>query len=241
VGKGLRRLLIFLVLAGAATAAAFWFRASVGPVAWGEVFSSRESFQEFVSQFDPYGPLAFFLIQAIQVILAPIPGNITALAGGALFGLWGGFFISTAGLLLGSVVAFFLARFFGRPLVERLVKPELIDRYIDSVARRHFVLLALIFLVPFFPDDALCLIAGISALPFHIFLILVVIGRPPGMFVSSLVGSGIAVVPWWAWVMIALASGLLLFFAYRYKDVLDAKLGLPSGETDGGSADRTEK
>lgn len=225
-GRGVRRLILFVVLLASITAAVFWFHSAYGPVSWFEVFSSRESLQEFVSQFDPFGPLVFFVVQALQVIVAPVPGNVTALAGGALFGLWGGFLISTAGLVLGSVVAFGLARFFGRPLVERLVKPELVNRYIDTVAERHFLLLLLIFLFPFFPDDALCLIAGISALPFHVFLLLVLIGRPPGMFVSSLVGSGIAVVPWWGWVIIALASGTALFFAYRYKDVLDRKLGV---------------
>jgi uncharacterized membrane protein YdjX (TVP38/TMEM64 family) len=168
----------------------------------------------------------FFIVQALQVVVAPIPGNVTALAGGALFGLWTGFLISTAGLVVGSIAAFAVARFYGRPVVEKLVKAETIDKYIDTVAQRHFVLLFLVFLFPFFPDDALCLIAGISALPFHVFLLLVILGRPPGMFVSSLVGSGIAVVPWWGWVIIASVSGTVLYFAYRYKDVLDRKLGV---------------
>jgi uncharacterized membrane protein YdjX (TVP38/TMEM64 family) len=222
--KPLVRLVSLLLLLAGTLAFWLWFRASFGPVSWAQVFSSRESLQQFVHQFDPYGPLAFFLIQSFQVIAAPIPGNITALAGGALFGLWTGFALSTAGLIAGSVAAFFIARVYGRPLVERFVRPDLIDRYIDSVAERHFVLLFLVFLFPFFPDDALCLIAGITALPFHVFLLLVLLGRPPGMFVSSLVGSGIAVVPWWGWVIIAGVSAVVLFFAYRYKDVLDEKL-----------------
>ncbi|MFW6212063.1 MAG: TVP38/TMEM64 family protein [Spirochaetota bacterium] len=208
-----------------------WFIAAYGPVDWGEVLSSRESVQAFFDRFDPYVPLAYVIVQAGQVVLAPIPGNVTSVAGGAIFGLWEGFGLSTLGLVIGSVVAFGIARYFGRPLVESFVKPETIDKYIDTVARRHFALLLLIFLFPFFPDDALCLIAGISALPFHVFLLLVVIGRPPGMFVASLVGSGIAVVPWWGWVIIAAVSGVALYFAYRYKDVLDEKLGLKKDET----------
>ncbi|MFP4444596.1 MAG: TVP38/TMEM64 family protein [Spirochaetia bacterium] len=202
------------------------FNSAYGPVNWGEVFSSRENLQTFVEQFDPYVPLVFFFVQTAQVIVAPIPGNVTALAGGAIFGLWEGFLISTAGLVLGSCIAFGLARYYGRPLVERFVKPKIVDKYIDTIANRHFVLLFIIFLFPFFPDDALCFIAGISALPFHVFLILVVLGRPPGMFVSSLVGSGLAVIPWWGWVIIAAASAGVLYLAYRYKDVLDRKLGL---------------
>lgn len=220
------RVASFVAVAAAAVAAYRWLLAAYGPIDWGSVFSSRENLQSFVEQFDPYGPLAFFVVQALQVVLAPIPGNVTALAGGALFGLWEGFALSTAGLVFGSCAAFGIARYYGRPIVERLVRPELVDKYIDTIAQRHFVLLFLVFLFPFFPDDALCLIAGISALPFHVFLLLVLVGRPPGMFVSSLVGSGIAVVPWWGWIIIASVSAAVLFFAYRYKDVLDAKLGV---------------
>ena len=216
----------FVVLAGAAYLLYRWFVQSHGPVEWRRVFASRENLQAFVDQFDPYGSLVFFIIQAAQVVLAPIPGNVTALAGGAIFGLWKGFLVSTGGLLAGSCAAFGIARFYGRPLVERFVRPETVDKYIDTVARNHFVLLLLVFLMPFFPDDALCLIAGISALPFHVFLLLVILGRPPGMFVSSLVGSGIAVVSWWMWIIIAVVSGVLIYFAYRYKDVLDEKLGI---------------
>lgn len=220
------RLGTFIILAGSSYLLYRWFIHSHGPVQWRTVFASRENLQDFIKEFDPYGPLVFFVIQMLQVILAPIPGNVTALAGGAIFGLWKGFFISSAGLFAGSVAAFGIARIYGRPLVEKFVKKETIDKYIDTVARRHFLLLLLIFLLPFFPDDALCLIAGISALPFHVFLLLVVLGRPPGMFVSSLVGSGIAVVSWWMWILIAVISGVAIFFAYRYKDVLDEKLGV---------------
>ena len=206
-----------------------WFTAAYGEVNWPEVFSSRDSLRAFVERFDPYIPLAFFLVQTLQVILAPIPGNVTAVAGGALFGLWGGFAISTAGLVAGSLIAFGLARFFGRPVVEALVEPRIIDKYIDAMANRHFVLLLAIFLVPFFPDDALCLIAGISALPLRAFLLLVLVGRPPGMFVSSLVGSGVAVIPWWGWGIIILLSAAVLFLAYRFKELLEEKLALTRG------------
>jgi uncharacterized membrane protein YdjX (TVP38/TMEM64 family) len=224
------RLGTFVLLAALFVLGYWLFIRYFGPVNWGKVFSSRENLQKFVEQFDPYVPLVYFLIHTIQVIVAPIPGNVTALAGGAVFGLWEGFLLSTAGLFLGSCIAFGIARFYGRPVVEKLVKPKIIDKYIDTMANRHFVLLLIIFIFPFFPDDALCFIAGISALPFHIFLILVIIGRPPGMFYASLVGSGVAVIPWWGWVIIVAVTGLVLYLSYKYKDTLDRKLGIPRAE-----------
>ncbi len=228
--RGWSRIASLLLLVAASILLYRWFTSSYGEVNWAEVFSSRESLRDFVEQFDPYVPLAFFVVQVVQVVVAPIPGNVTALAGGALLGLWGGFLISTAGLLVGSLIAFGLARFFGRPVVEALVEPRIVNKYIDTMANRHFVVLLAIFLVPFFPDDALCFVAGLSALPVPAFLLLVVLSRPPGMFVASLVGSGVAVIPWWGWGIIIVGSGALLLVVYRFKETLERKLGLKEPE-----------
>ena len=228
--RGWSRIASLLLLVAASILLYRWFNSSYGEVNWAEVFSSRESLRDFVEQFDPYVPLAFFVVQVVQVVVAPIPGNVTALAGGALLGLWGGFLISTAGLLVGSLIAFGLARFFGRPVVEALVEPRIVNKYIDTMANRHFVVLLAIFLVPFFPDDALCFVAGLSALPVPAFLLLVVLSRPPGMFVASLVGSGVAVIPWWGWGIIIVGSGALLLVVYRFKETLERKLGLKEPE-----------
>ena len=226
--RGWIRAATFAAIIAAAWLLYRWFIAAWGPVDWREVFSSREALRAFVRRFDPYGPAVFFVLQFAQVIVAPIPGNVTALAGGALFGLWPGFLLSSAALVAGSIVAFWLARFYGRPLVERFVPKAVIDRYIDGVAQRHFALLLAAFALPFFPDDALCFIAGLSALRFPVFLLLVVVGRPPGMFVASLVGAGIAVVPWWAWTIIALVSAGLLYQAYRYRDAIESRFAVVS-------------
>jgi uncharacterized membrane protein YdjX (TVP38/TMEM64 family) len=224
--RGWSRIASLLLLIAASVLVYRWFTTSYGQVDWAEVFSSRDNLRAFVERFDPYVPLAFFILQTAQVVVAPIPGNITAVAGGALFGLWGGFLISTLGLLAGSLIAFGLARFFGRPVVEALVEPRIVNKYIDTMANRHFVVLLAIFLVPFFPDDALCFVAGLSALPIPAFLLLVLLSRPPGMFVASLVGSGVAVIPWWGWGIIILISGVLLLVVYRNKETLERKLGL---------------
>ncbi|TVQ29084.1 MAG: TVP38/TMEM64 family protein [Spirochaetaceae bacterium] len=211
-----------------------WFERAFGPFAWSEIFSSREELRAFVGRFDPYGPIAFFLLQMLQVIVAPIPGNITALAGGALFGLWPGFFLSSAALVVGSCIAFAMARYYGRPLVERFVPAPVVDKYLDSVADKHFVTLFMMFLLPFFPDDALCFISGLSKLRFRAFLLFVLIGRPPGMFVSNLVGAGVMEIAWWGWALIIAASAAVFWIGYRYKDRIDAKLGI-SGAMDGDS------
>ncbi len=225
VSRGWIRIISFALLVAACVSLFSWFDRAYGPIDWREVFSSRQSLRDFIDRFDPYGPIAFFVLQLVTVIVAPIPGNIIALAGGALFGLWSGFFLSTGALLVGSSIAFGLARFFGRPLVERFVPRALIDKYLDRIAERHYVVLFGAFLLPFFPDDALCFISGLSNLRYPVFLLMVVVGRPPGMFVANLVGSGIATVPWWGWISIAAASAGLLYAIHRHRAKIERVLG----------------
>ena len=75
-----------------------------------EAVSSQESLRAYIQAFSPYSHLCFFLIQLLSVVLAPIPSNITALAGGVLFGTWLSFGMTFAAVALGSVLVFVLAR-----------------------------------------------------------------------------------------------------------------------------------
>ena len=195
----------------------FWLK-NTGRLA---VFSSVEAFRAYVSGFGVWAPLIFFLLQAAQVVAAPIPGNVTALAGGAMFGFWPALGMSVTATVLGSAIAFALAKAFGRPLVVRMVGQQVVEKYVDVVARKGTWLLFAMFLIPFFPDDALCFIAGLTAISWPLFLIIVIIARPPGLIFSTLVGSGQIVMPIWGWVLIGAAALGLMVLSFRYGEKIN--------------------
>jgi len=176
--RALVRLVSLLPLAALALAVWYVFRSVEPAVGWRAAFTSPEALQGILKPFGAWGPVAFVVFQVLQVVIAPIPANAIAFAGGALFGLWPGFLLSSTGLVIGSMIAFGLARVWGRPVVESLVRPELIDRYLDGVVNRHFLVLTAIFLVPFLPDDVLSFLVGLSSLPAPAFLVLVIVARP---------------------------------------------------------------
>jgi uncharacterized membrane protein YdjX (TVP38/TMEM64 family) len=202
-------------LAALLTAAVIWMKRS-GLLA---LFSSTERLQEYVRGFGPAAPIIFFVLQAVQVILSPIPGNVTTLAGGALFGFWKAFLLSAAAVVAGSLVAFGLARLFGRPLVVRLVGEKTVGRYLDALISRQRILIALFFLLPFFPDDALCLIAGLTGMGWGFFALTLILTRPWGLLFSALVGSGAIAVPVWGWALIAAASLALIAASAKWGQV----------------------
>ena len=154
------------------------------------MFSSQEALRTWVLGFGAAAPAVFFVVQVLQVIVSPIPGGLTTLVGAMLFGFWPAFGLSTAAVITGSLIAFGLARAFGRPLVLRLVGPKITERYLGAMTSRARIALLLMFLLPFFPDDALSLVAGLTGLSWSFFLLAVACTRPWGLLFSSMVGSG---------------------------------------------------
>lgn len=139
-----------------------------------------------------FAPVVFLTVQALQVLIAPVPGQVLGFVAGYLFGVVWGTALSVAGATVGGYVAFRLARRYGRPIVERLVEDEAIDLF-DSVSSRHGdVVLFLIFLIPGLPDDAICFLAGVSDIDTRSFLLASVVGRLPGYFLVALAGARLA-------------------------------------------------
>ena len=197
------------------------------------IFNSAEDFREWLSRFGGWAPLMFLLLQLAQVIAAPIPGEVTSIAGGLMFGFWKGMAMSVFGIAAGSLIAFALARKFGKPLVVRLAGGAVIDRYMDTVNRHSVWLLFAMFLLPFFPKDALSYVAGLTGIAWPVFLLISVVGRLPGQVVSTLVGSGLIVMPWWGWALIIAASAVLVYLSFKYSERIgDWVMGIMKKKTE---------
>lgn len=189
-----------------------------------QAISSPQEMQAYIQRFAPYSHFIFFLLQLSSVILAPIPSNLTTLAGGLLFGAIPAFFITTAAVILGSAVVFQLARVLGRPFVERFANSVAIEKYGHIIQRKRDVFLLMAFLFPFFPDDLLCIMAGLTDISFRRFLTLVIIGRPWGLLVAAAVGGSAISIPWWGMVLLGVAGLAIFLFILRYGDYFEEKI-----------------
>lgn len=210
----------------ALTAVYFWLK-ETGRLG---VFSSKETFRDWLSQFGAWAPFIFILLQIAQVIVAFIPGEVTSVAGGLMFGFGWGIVLNIFGIALGSVIAFAVARKLGRPAVIKLAGGSAtIDKYMDKIDRNSVWLLFMMFLLPFFPKDALCYVAGLTGVAWPVFILISFFGRLPGQVMSALVGADIITVPIWGWVLIALGAAGLLVLSFKYseriQDWLMRKLG----------------
>ncbi len=136
------------------------------------------------------GPLLCIAAQFIQVVIFIIPGEITQVASGYVFGVWRGLLYSATGILAGSGFNFYLARFVGRPTLEAFISGTTVDR-IDRTFKKARTKSAmfLLFLLPGAPKDALCYAAGLSHMNLWEFLVISGLGRLPALFASILIGS----------------------------------------------------
>jgi len=152
-------------------------------------FTDKTRLLHFINEHRAYAALIFIGLQVLQVVAAPVPGEMTGFVGGMLFGTAAGIFYSTIGLALGSWVAFMLARLAGRPLVEMVVKAETIKRYDYVMKHKGLFLAFLMFLVPGFPKDILCYLLGLGHMGQRDFLLVSTSGRLLGTTLLTLGGT----------------------------------------------------
>lgn len=178
--------------------------------------TSPEALRAYIGQFAPYSHLCFFLLQFLSVVLAPIPSNISAAAGGMLFGTWPAFLLTFSAVMAGSLLVFSLARALGRDFVDQLVGRRLSEKYQRVIQSRTSIFLALAFLFPYFPDDMLCILAGLTDIPFRRFALIALLTRPWGLLFASALGGATLSVPLWALVLLGCAGLLLFLLGLRY-------------------------
>ena len=153
------------------------------------IYQDPHQLKKVIRSFGPYAPLAYILLQIIQVVVAPIPGGAIEFLGGYLFGASAGMLYSMIGLILGSWLAFSLARIFEKIAVEKFVSEETRKKFDYLVEHEGVILSFILFLLPGFPKDALCYILGLTPMHLGIFLIISTLGRIPGTLMATLQGA----------------------------------------------------
>ena len=125
-------------------------------------FRSVDAFQAYIRGFGLFAPFVFVFIQAFQVVVPVLPGFIGCVAGALLFGSVCGFVYNYVGICAGSIIAFFLAKHFGIPLVQAMFPSKKYNVWTERIkrARSYDVLFALSILLPLAPDDYLCYFSG---------------------------------------------------------------------------------
>ncbi len=171
---------------------------------WGVLFKNPEELRQLVRSTGVWSPLAIIGLQLLQIVFAPLPGNITAFAAGYALGFWPTILYLMLGVLGGSAVAFLIARLFGRRILHLFVPPDALRRFDQQVIQRGTFFLFLLLLVPNPLGDWIYYLAGITAIPFPLFLTLVLIARLPSNIIECGIGASAINFGWREWLIFAL-------------------------------------
>jgi uncharacterized membrane protein YdjX (TVP38/TMEM64 family) len=196
---------------------------------WGgslwSLFRDRAAMQAWIASFGAWAPLVSIALNAAQVILAPIPGQVISWANGYLFGVWLGALYNLVGTMIGTGLVLALTRRWGRPLVSRLIHDRRQLAEVDRlVARQGKLFFLLIFLLPSMPKDLACYAIGLTDLPLGEMLVLIALGRLPGSIVASWVGANAASLSPMEWIALIVGATALALAYLRWRATIENAL-----------------
>jgi len=164
------------------------------------ILGDQEAVSASLRSYGALGPIVLALAQLIQIIIAIVPGHVFLIAAGYVYGFPLGFLMNIVYIVAGSQIGFLLARWAGRPIVNRLAKPELIDKWERLANERGILFFTIAFVLPVFPTDVMNFVAGLTGMPSRKFLVANFLGRLPGAVMLTLIGSHgleFSATSWW--------------------------------------------
>lgn len=166
--------------------------------------------KELILSYGRYSIIIFILFQIIQVIVFFIPGEIVQIAGGYIYGTFLGGVLSSIGIFLGSFMVYYISRYLGRDLVQKMISKDKF-KFFNKILKssNNVKVIFFLYLVPGIPKDALAYICGISNISFKEFIIFSTLGRIPAIFISTYFGNRIEVREFSTIIVIAFAMILL--------------------------------
>jgi len=164
-----------------------------------------------------WGPAVLFVLFILQTFIAFIPGQALMVSSGYIYGFTGGILITWISLVIGGQAAFWLARRYGRPFAEKWVSAPTLDRWDRSAAGQGIGFYVVTLVMPFFPNDAMCYVAGLGNMTFRRFLAANIIGRGIASFLTVVVGAYSDQIPGLLWMAIIafIVLGIIGWFVAR--------------------------
>uniref|UniRef100_A0A7V3UZG7 TVP38/TMEM64 family membrane protein n=1 Tax=candidate division WOR-3 bacterium TaxID=2052148 RepID=A0A7V3UZG7_UNCW3 len=156
---------------------------------WDYVFQNPLKLRKLMQSWGIWAPLGTIGLQVIQIVFAPLPGNVAAFAAGYALGFWPTIIWLMLGVLAGASLTFLISRFFGRNLLQLFVPATVRERFDQKMLRQGTFYIFLLLLIPNPAGDWVYYLAGLTRMPLRLFLLLVLIARLPSNIIECGVGA----------------------------------------------------
>ena len=191
------------------------------------IVKDKESLANYLQKSGGWMPAVYVGLQYLQVVVLPIPSVVSTAVGVVLFGPFLTIIYSIIGILLGSFTAFFIGRKLGAKAVAWMIGKDTLATWQRKIKGKDNFILTLMFLLPMFPDDVLCFIAGLSTMSTKYFTVMIILAR---LFAITTTCYSITLIPfdtWWGLLIWGVLFGAILlafYFIYKNMDAIQNKL-----------------
>ncbi|NMA14585.1 MAG: TVP38/TMEM64 family protein [Clostridia bacterium] len=142
----------------------------------------------YILSFGIWAPIVSFLLMVFQSVAAPLPAFLITFANAGLFGWVKGAALSWSSAMAGAVLCFFIARFYGREVVEKLTSKLALESVDDFFQKHGKYAILIARLLPFISFDVVSYAAGLTSMGFWEFFWATGLGQLPATIVYSYVG-----------------------------------------------------
>ena len=190
-----------------------------------ENLTDENKLKEILVKYKTLGYIIFFFLEILNIVILPIPALVLHIVGASIFGALVGSIIAFSGVFIGSLIAFYIGRTFGKNLVIWCFGEELTEKYRKILNKNGKIAFIFMQLLPFFPDDILCFVAGISAMTWKFFIMTMLILRPIYIIGACYFGTG-QIIPFsgWGipvWILIFFFFLILCYLYYKNKSKIE--------------------
>ncbi|SDU55127.1 TVP38/TMEM64 family protein [Desulfobacula phenolica] len=151
-----------------------------------------EYIKGYILSFGIWAPVVSFWLMLFQSVVAPLPAFLITFSNAALFGWIKGATLSWSSAMAGAALCFFIAKWFGRGVVEKLTSKPALNNMDDFFKKYGSYTILIARLLPFISFDIVSYAAGLTSMGFWPFLWATGIGQLPATIIYSYAGEMLA-------------------------------------------------
>ncbi|HGA1116805.1 TPA: TVP38/TMEM64 family protein [Streptococcus agalactiae] len=143
------------------------------------ILNDSNELKDLVHKYEFWGSMIFIVAQIVQIVFPVIPGGVTTVAGFLIFGPTLGFIYNYIGIIIGSVILFWLVKFYGRKFVLLFMDQKTFDKYeskLETSGYEKFFIFCMS--SPISPADIMVMITGLSNMSIKRFVTIIMITKP---------------------------------------------------------------
>lgn len=180
-------------------------------------YTDQTKLQSIVESTGSLGIVLFLLIEIIYVTFTPMLNTAIYISSGYIFGAQLGFIINFLATTTGLFLIIFLVRRYGRPLLQKIISPKLYSRFDLITQKIGPILLLVVYVIPFTPDDELTYIVAAGPISIKRFILPILlgnIGKSALAYIGAMGTSGVVIAAQARLVMLVI--GLIMVGAQEY-------------------------